>query len=422
MTQSITLGNWKLNPASGEYESGYDGVPTDSVVISGSGFGAKTAQQPQFFELFSGANAQLVKDYNPSWVGYESSIGAVITSLNSRYSGHLSAYNDPDRGSDFYTNHRSFTPSDKVFLSMYVRVHSPRGVSFSGGVTKFQRLNSTVSSGGGGVYNGVGNCTLGGASPDNWFSAWTGSEGELNNLGYLTTSWYPINQWRRIEYEVKLNTVDVANGFFNVHVDRYGSKLSGNIMQRKTGFSSSNWLLDSTLLGLESPNQEKYYTPNTLLANTDYTVTWNGIPYTYNSPTVPTASDIVNGLSSLLTAAGRVNKVYSNQSLYVDFGATVTYTSNFTKEPSYGMQVSEVYLDIDFKRIYVGNANTWGACTETNPQPYTFWNDTNITIKPYVGAISGNKYLYKQLTENTTPILIGELLGNSISGWSIVYV
>jgi hypothetical protein len=404
-----------------------DGIPVDvkqiqvqNLTITGTGFGTKPTQSPEMWETFDGGVGELVKDYDATWVGYNSGIGAAITNSAARFAGQKSAYSNPDRGGDFLTNHKAFTPTDKVYLSMWVNVVSPRPAQYCGGVTKFQRINSTVGSGGGGVYNGVGVHSLGGASPNNWFPAWTGSEGTLNNLGYFTEAWYPLNTWRRVEYEIQLNDVDVANGFHNVHVDRFGSKLSGNIMQRRTGFSSANWLLDSTLLGVESPNQKKFYKPNVLLANTDYTVTVSGTPYTYNSGTVPTMSQIVNGLSSLLTAAGRFNEVYNNESLAVDVSLTSTYTSNFTKEPAYDMHVAEILLDRDLKRIYIGNANTWAACTETNPQPYSQWSDTQITIQPHVGGIVGSKFVYKQLTPNTTPILIGELVGNHAQGWTLV--
>lgn len=393
-------------------------VQANTLIVTGAGFGTKPAQTPQIWETFDGEIDQLVEEYDNTWISY-SGVGAIIKNLDARFTGHKAAYSDPDRGGDFLTNNKFFTPSESVFLSMWVRVHSYRE-NISGGATKFQRVNSSVASGGSGVYNGVGNCTLGGTSPPAWFASWSGSENGLNNLGYLTDGWYPLNEWRRIEYELKLNTLDVADGFHNVHVDRFGSLTSGPIMQRKTGFSADDYLWDSTLLGLESPNQWIYYIPTTLAADTDYRITFGGNDYVFNSETVPTVSDIVNGLAALLTAGSVTNRVWNNAELNVDgFNGATSTSANLIKAPAYGMSVSELFVDIDYKQFYVGDADTWETCTETNIQPFTAWSDTSVTLDLYFGGITGNKYLYNKLTVNTVPVLVGQLNFTG-EAWEIV--
>ncbi len=384
------------------------------VVVTGTGFGTKPFSSQQIWETFGGSVGTLVKDYSALWEPYNGSIGAVITDLDSRYSGHRAAYSDPSRGGDFLTNHLTFAQSDKVYVSRYQRVHSYRGDGHSGGVTKFQRVTSSTSAGGGGVYNGEGVAALGGQAPASWYASWSGSENLLNNLGYLNGSWYPINSWKRIEYEIQLNDIDVANGFFNVHVHGHGSILSGNIMQRKTGYTRTNYLLDTVLLGVESPNQWPYYYPNVLAANTDYSITKNGNTYTFNSPSVPTASEILNNLAGQLTTAGITARVWNNAEINVTGVDSAVYSSNFTQSPPYGMSDSEIFLDVDFKRFYIGNASTWAACTEANPQPYVAWTDTTVVLDKYVGGITGRTWLYKQLLPNVTPELVGEIVDDEV--------
>jgi hypothetical protein len=423
MSQSITLGSWQLNPASGEYESGYDGLPAGQIAVVGTGFGTKPYSTPITWETFNGTDGQLVSAYNADWVGYNGNDGGLISTLNPRFAGHKSAYNVATRN-QFDTNYKTNTArkSRTRYLSYYTRVNYREDLEE--GQIKFARISTSVASGGGGVYNGVGVQTLNAPAPKSTQAGWSGSNGAFNSPGYLNSAWYPDNRWIRVEYEVYLSDLDVSNGFYNIHCAHQGSLLSGNIMQRFSGHSADNYLLDTTLLGIETVNTETWVTPNVLTPSTTYTVTVvkSSVPYigTYTSGgSVPTAAEIIDGIKATILIAGLPSAdVHTNPANTGEIGfywnTTVTYTSNISRTNPISVQQSETYEDDDFKRFYIGNADTWAACTESNPQPYTAWSDTYVQLIKYVGAISGRTWLYKQLTPNSTPVRVGEVVGDTI--------
>lgn len=429
MSQPITLDPWRLNPSSGDYESGYNGAPVGQIIVVGSGFGTKPYSVPLIWETFNGASGQLVSDYDAEWVPYTGS-GAVITNVNPRFTGHKSAYNDPTRNpnpeghSQFWTNTKTNTArkSRTRFLSYYTRVNYREDLE--DGQIKFARVNTSAASGGGGVYNGVGSQSMNAPAPKSTQVVWSGSNGAFNSPGYLNSAWYPNNRWVRVEYEIYLSDLDVVNGFYNVHFVHQGSLLSGNIMQRFSGHGADNYLLDTIMLGLETANPEVWVTPNVLTPSTTYTVTVtkSGTPYvgTYTSgASAPTAEDIINGIETTIIAAGLPSAdVHTNPEntgeIGFYFNTTVTYSSNMSRATPISVQQSETYVDDDFKRFYIGNADTWAACTESNPQPYTSWSDTSVQLTKYLGGITGRAWLYKQLTPNTTPVRVGEVVGDTI--------
>lgn len=402
--------------------------PSSTITVVGSGFGTKPYSTPVTWETFGGgANGQLVSAYNSDWVPY-SGDGGIITTQNQRFTGHKSAYNDPARNpnlsshSQFWTNYKTTTArkSRTRLISYWVRVNHRAGVE--DGQIKFARVGSSPASGGGGVYSGAGVHLINAPTTTSWAMGWYSLTPDARNK-YLDEAWYPTNRWVRMEYEVYLSDLDTPNGIYNVHVIGYGSKTFSGVMQRETGYGETA-LLDSLLLGLETANPETWVTPNVLLPSTTYTVTVNksGTDYvgTYTSGgTTPTASDVISGIkASILLAGIPPLDVHSNPANTGEIGfywnTTVTYTSNISRATPISVQQSETYEDDDFKRFYIGNASTWAACTESNPQPYTSWSDTSVTLTKYVGAITGNTWLYKQLLPNTTPILVGEVVGSTI--------
>lgn len=402
---------WRYDPAEDRLRRDGVAVSQGHVVVRGSGFGSKPTQATALWETFQGEAGQLLRDFDPSWVAYAGP-GALITDLNPRFPGHRSAYSDFGRG-QFWTNYRRYTPSRSVFLSMWVRAHNFRP-GLDGGVAKLQRVASSTAAGGGGDYNGEGVHTLGGTSPPAWYASWSGSENLLNNLGYLDGSWYPTDAWRRIEYEIRLNDVDVDNGFYNVHLDRLGSKRSGPIMQRRRGFPRSDFLLDSTLLGLMIANPHLWYRPVQLTPNTDYRVNVSGATYLYRSGAgVPTAQDVVEGLSAQLSAASIVHRTQAGQ-IQIDWARTSVYDSSFEQLPPWGLQVAELYLDTDFKRFYCGDADTWTACAETNVMPYSAWSDNLVLLRDVRGAIEGRRWLYFQALPDTEPQPLGEIVDGAV--------
>jgi len=307
-------------------------------------------------------------------------------------------------------------------LSYWTRVNYREDIE--DGQIKFARVTSSSASGGGGVYNGVGAQTLNAPFPKSTQQGWSGSDGGFNSVGYLDGAWYPANRWIRVEYEIYLSDLDTANGFYNVHCAHQGSELSGNIMQRFSGHSADNYLLDTTLLGIETVNTEKWVTPNVLTALTTYTVTVVKSSVTtigtYTSgASVPTAAEIIDGIeASILLDGLSPSDIHRNPAntgeIGFYWGATVTSNSNLSRSNPISVQQSETYEDDDFKRFYIANADTWAACTESNPQPYAEWTDTAVRLLKYVGGITGRTWLYKQLTPNTTPTRVGEVVGDSI--------
>jgi len=395
----------------GKLQGSYN--PDDYILVTGSGFGEKNAQTPAIFETFSSAlSEQLVSTYNPNWVNYDGD-GAVITTQNPRYSGQKSAYNDFSRG-QFFSNYQKYAQTRSVFLSYWVRTSGFR-VGQDNGVLKFGRVNSSEAAGGSenGIYNGEGNNNI--QSPNNFpaaYAAWSGSENAGNSLGYFSGN-FPVNEWFRLEYEVHLNDVDVANGFVNFNRDVLASIQSGAIMQRKTGYARSSYLQDSTLLGLEIANPKKWYRPIVFAANTTYTVTVNGTLCSWaSSASVPTANDIVTNLLLAVIASGVVTSpntaVYQDE-LYIDWGKTSVYDNKFELGHVFGLQIADLYLDTSLSRFVVGNADTYSACTIKEPQVYEHWTDTKVRLIPNHAAILGTKYLYfvNTTVSGTTTTLIG---------------
>jgi hypothetical protein len=402
---------WRYDPVEDRLRRDGIAVSQGHVVVRGVGFGTKPAQAPALWETFQGEPWQLLREFDPSWVAYAGS-GALITDLNPRFPGHRSAYSDFSRG-QFWTNYRRYTPSRSVFLSMWARTHNFRP-GLDGGAAKLQRVGSSISAGGGGDYNEEGVHALGGASPSAWYASWSGSENQLNNTGYLDSAWYPMNAWRRIEYEIQLSDIDVSNGFYNVHVDRFGSKRSGPIMDRRSGLPRSNFLLDSTLLGLMIANAHVWYRPVQLLANSDYSVSVSGTTYTYRSgASVPTAQEVVAGLSTQLAAASIIHRTQAGQ-IQIDWARSSVYDSTFEQLPPWGLQVAELYVDTDFKRFYCGDADSWAACTETNVMPFSAWSDSLVLLRNVRGAIDGRRWLYFQALPDTAPRRLGEIVDGEV--------
>jgi hypothetical protein len=403
------------NPANGQLESGFDPLaPYDPqyLIVNGSGFGTKSANSPAIAEYFTGAaNGQLLSSYSPSWVAYADD-GGVITNLNPRYSGHKSGYNDYTRG-EFSTNYKQYDPSRSVFLSYWARICDFRS-GYDGGVIKHGRITSSSAAGGGGVYNEEGSQAFGGVDyGTGGYPSWSGSENGLNSLGEFSD--LPLDAWFRIEYEVHLNDVDVANGFYNLRGDVFSGRQSGAIMQRKTGFTKANYLLDTTLLGLEIANPKKWYKPVVFTALTTYTVTVDGIPCSWTSgASAPTANDICTNLRLAVIATGGVNPSYTTvyqDELYIDYGKSSVYDAKFAVGHKVSLQVGDVYLDTSLSRFVIGNAATYAACTIKEPQPYYSWNNTQVKLTKKLMAFSGQKYLYfvNATLAGTTSVFLGEI-------------
>jgi hypothetical protein len=66
------------------------------------------------------------------------------------------------------------------------------------------------------------------------------------------------------------------------------------------------------------------------------------------------------------------------------------------------MYFTDMFVDRGSTRVVLGNANTLAACTMLEPQGYTAWSDTSITIKANCGGIpAGQAWLYVMTGPNT---------------------
>lgn len=419
----FTLAPLSLNPDTGYYDSVPWVRPADRIIVTGTGFGTKPFSEPITWETFNGTPGDLVSAYDSNWVGYNGFSGGLISNLNPRFSGHKSAYNDASRA-EFDTNFKTTTARKgrTRYLSYWTRVNYRENIE--AGQTKFARCSSSVASGGGGVYSGAGSHLLNAPAPKSWQSSFYNSSGVAQNLDYLGGSWFPANRWQRIEYEIYLSDLDTPNGFDNIHCHGFGSVLSGNITQRVSGYGKDNFLLDTTLLGLETVNTEKWVTPTVLAALTVYTYSCTKSGTTYigtwtSGASIPTADEVITGITSTLLLNGLPSAdLHTNPGNTAEFGVhwsySVSYGANLVRSNPISFQQSETYEDDDFKRFYIGDDNTWAACVETNPQPYSSWADTEVHLSKYAGAITGQMWLYKQLLPNTTPIRVGEVVGTDI--------
>ena len=59
------------------------------------------------------------------------------------------------------------------------------------------------------------------------------------------------------------------------------------------------------------------------------------------------------------------------------------------------IHLSSLYFDSTRRRLELGNASTYAACTRREVQPSTAWSDTSITALCQKGAIpTGTAYLF----------------------------
>lgn len=391
MAGSFTIAQPR-NPSSGDLESTYNPTPTQ-YTVTGTGFGTKLAQRPAIVERFAtGANGQLLSSYDPAWVVYDDD-GGILTNSNPRYTGALSVYNDYLRG-QFATNYKQYPQTRAVFLSYYVRVNGFVPTK-DGGVTKYGRVTSSTSAGGGGVYNGEGVQAFGGGAANDGFPSWSGSENGLNSLGYTTP---PLDAWFRLDYEIYLNDVDTANGFYNLKSSSGINKQSGMITQRKTGYSKVNYLLDTTLLGLEIANPWRYYKPVVFTAFTTYSVVVNGITCSWTSgASVPTANEICTGLRLDVIATGGVGAgsvIVYNDEIQIDYLRTSVYDSKFEAGRFYSIQVSDIFLDTSLQRFVLTDSAIYSPFGVCEAQEYTYWSDTEVELVLFAPTIVGNRHLH----------------------------
>lgn len=64
-------------------------------------------------------------------------------------------------------------------------------------------------------------------------------------------------------------------------------------------------------------------------------------------------------------------------------------------DASWRSEVDNLYMDMTWSRVMLGNASTYAACTKVMPQPPTVWNATNISgVANTAGFSNGAAWLY----------------------------
>lgn len=384
------------NPSSGDLESTYNPTPTQ-YTVTGSGFGTKLAQTPAIVERFTtGTEGQLVNTYDPTWIKYGAqNVGGYITEANARYSGAKSAANTFTRG-QFSTNYKSYTASRAVYLSYWARIAEWTAGDY--GVIKLSRITSSVSSGGGGVYNGLGGTSLGGSNPNsgNGFSSTNDAAGVTSSTYAFP---YPTSGWVRVEHQLYLSDLDTANGFFTTRVGETAyESLSGRISRT----TATQFLQDTILLGLEqaNPNQFHYVTTFTPLAT--YTVTVNGTPRSYTAGASPDANEIITGVKAALDAASISNTRVGNELAIDPNASSVVWDSKFAQIARTPIvQNTDIFLDTSLQRFVLTNNATYASATIKEPQAYTSWSDTEVELTLFAPTITGDRHLFF-VTPNST--------------------
>jgi hypothetical protein len=115
-------------------------------------------------------------------------------------------------------------------------------------IIKMSRINSSAASGGGGVYNGDGNTSLGGTYNLSVNGGpYLAYDNGVNNevvVAYLDEP--PKNTWVRVDIYKKLSTAGVADGAVWVKIYNSDSAADNAAMTRSTGMT---FTLDTVLLG-----------------------------------------------------------------------------------------------------------------------------------------------------------------------------
>lgn len=153
MSQPITLGNWKLNPASGEYESGYDGdqgfIDGEYYVLTGSGFGTKNGYSDSILsagilDLSNGSNFGVVGRW--SGADYEGSVRPTVQ--NEGINGKCLRFNRASAGALncvlAFNYDAPIALGKKIFASRWIKHHCPDSVL--GGQLKYERYQKSILS------------------------------------------------------------------------------------------------------------------------------------------------------------------------------------------------------------------------------------------------------------------------------------
>lgn len=240
-------------------------ITVDSAVYD---FGTKPTQQPAIWDTFQSYTAgQSLESQNPAWVHYTgagATVGALIRSTDSRYTGSKSAYrvHSNTLNTDFETNYRISTPSKKRRISYWHKnkftkpyANTP---SDGQGVDQTQIKMSRLGVDSSNAYTGAGLHFLTQNFPalddTHQVSYLDGVSGTGVALGSLII---PPNQWNRIDILTDLSTAGTPDGTYIVRCIGNGQAVNGiNIATRGSGqtFLHSSLLLPLMVANITASN------------------------------------------------------------------------------------------------------------------------------------------------------------------------
>lgn len=220
-----------------------------AIAIDGSGFGIKVGASPVKFDDFENGIAQTaLNDRDASWNIYWGTKGYGVNYSNTyAHSGSLSVSSLIAGGESFKTNYFTYAPgSREMFISYWWR--TVRGDAADTTIIKMTRICSSEAAGGGGVYNGDGNTSLGGTYN---LGGGSGPYCAYNNgvtsevvLKYFKAP--PLNAWVKVEMYKKLSTPGANDGIMECNLLGIDYAIDTAAMTRAAGKS---FLLNTVLLG-----------------------------------------------------------------------------------------------------------------------------------------------------------------------------
>ena len=128
-----------------------------------------------------------------------------------------------------------------------------------------------------------------------------------------------------------------------------------------------------------------------------------------------------------VTVADFTDMKYKNDSRAMTRNFAVHGIGN-TPNSSSRMWVDDVYVDITWARVMLGNASTLSACTHVEPQIPSAWNTTEITATVNTGTFAANDTAYLfvvdangEVSPASAPLVVGSPspgipLGGRLSG------
>jgi hypothetical protein len=236
--------------------TGFSGVIVDrsTITITGKMFANKANAAPIKFDSFeNGVNDTALNRRDPSWQKYGD--GAKYSNTTS-HSGTLSVKSAITNGESFNTNYFTYNaPSSGVFISYWWRTLN--GDNTDKTIVKLTRICSSTTAGGGGVYNGTGNTSLGGTFD---FSSRCGPYCAYDNGATTETvlkqfAFPPLNQWQKIEMFKKLSTPGVKDGIVECRILGVDYAIDTAALTRAAGQS---FKLNTVLLGLMEGNSQSH--------------------------------------------------------------------------------------------------------------------------------------------------------------------